>query len=151
MCFGCKTSRCSFFHVITKTQGQRERGREYPLCMCVSAIFSQKKGKKQHRREGRCQASNDRVCSLFCATVFALEACYEKSLCDSRAPTLLCASIHYDLLQGESDSTPPDQELQTKTPPKKSKKLRIIQFREVDLTAFYNIQKCHFYSSHSSG
>lgn len=66
------------------------------MCVCVSAIFP----KRKNIEEGLFQSSNDRVCSLFCAIVFALEAFYEKSLYDSRAPTLLSASIHFDLFQG---------------------------------------------------
>lgn len=67
------------------------------MCVCPR-VRLQLPPKKM--KEGLCQASNDRVRSLFCAIVFALEAFYEKSLYDSRAPTLLCASIHFNLCQG---------------------------------------------------
>jgi len=80
------------------------------VCVCLSEIppFSKKKR--------LCQASNDGVCSLFCATVFALEAFSEKSLHDWRAPSLLsalCSLLHP--LRCVADATRPDQGIQTET------------------------------------
>lgn len=71
--------RCLFFFVF--------------VCVCRSVLPIFQKNFK------RDCSKHQTTMSLFCAKVFALEAFYEKSLYDSRAPTLLCGSLHFDLFQ----------------------------------------------------
>lgn len=65
------------------------------VSVCVSTIFP--KRKKKYRRGTVPSFKRQGLLFVLCHSVCTF---YEKSLYDSRAPTLLSASIHFDLFQG---------------------------------------------------
>lgn len=65
------------------------------VCVCVFVCNFLKNRKRDC---AKLQTAGSALCSG--PYVFALGAFYDKSLYDSRAPTLLCATIHFYLFQG---------------------------------------------------